>query len=36
MTAYFTAGGLLPSAWVNLVELVVLVGARQLGLAPAG
>jgi SSS family solute:Na+ symporter len=24
MTAYFTAGGLLTSAWVNLVELVVL------------
>lgn len=26
MTAYFVAGGLLSSAWVNLVQLVVLVG----------
>jgi SSS family solute:Na+ symporter len=26
MTIYFTAGGLLSSAWVNLVQLVVLVG----------
>ncbi len=25
MTAYFTAGGLLTSAWVNMVELVVLI-----------
>jgi SSS family solute:Na+ symporter len=26
MTVYFTAGGLLSSAWVNLVQLVVLIG----------
>lgn len=40
MTAYFTAGGLLASAWVNLVQLVVLLGgfaiAVPLALARAG
>jgi len=32
MTAYFTAGGLLTSAWVNLVELVVLVAGFAVAL----
>jgi SSS family solute:Na+ symporter len=40
MTAYFTAGGLLTSAWVNLVQLVVLVAgflvALPLALGAAG
>ncbi len=40
MTAYFAAGGLLTSAWVNLVQLVVLFGgfavAFPLALARAG
>jgi len=40
MTAYFTAGGLLTSAWVNLVQLVVLVAgflvALPLALSAAG
>ena len=40
MTAYFTAGGLLSSAWVNVVQLVVLLGgfaiAVPLALSLAG
>ena len=40
MTAYFAAGGLLTSAWVNLVQLVVLLGGFAVGvplaLATAG
>jgi solute:Na+ symporter, SSS family len=40
MTAYFSAGGLLSSAWVNLVQLVVLLAgfalALPLGLAAVG
>lgn len=32
MTAYFTAGGLLTSAWVNLVQLVVLLTGLSLAL----
>jgi SSS family solute:Na+ symporter len=38
MTAYFSAGGLLTSAWVNLVQLVVLLGGFAVGvpLALAG
>lgn len=32
MTVYFTAGGLLTSAWVNLVQLVVLVAGFALAL----
>ncbi|MDT8437064.1 MAG: sodium:solute symporter family protein [Gemmatimonadota bacterium] len=32
MTAYFTAGGLLTSAWVNLVELAVLLAGFALAL----
>ncbi|HSM59838.1 MAG TPA: sodium:solute symporter family protein, partial [Longimicrobiales bacterium] len=40
MTAYFTAGGLLTSVWVNFVQLVVLLGgfaiAVPLALARAG
>lgn len=31
MTAYFAAGGLLSSAWVNAVQLVVLVGGLLVG-----
>jgi SSS family solute:Na+ symporter len=31
MTAYFAAGGLLSSAWVNLVQLVVLLGGFAIG-----
>ncbi len=31
MTAYFAAGGLLTSAWVNLVQLVVLLGGFVIG-----
>jgi SSS family solute:Na+ symporter len=31
MTAYFAAGGLLTSAWVNLVQLVVLLGGFAVG-----
>jgi SSS family solute:Na+ symporter len=31
MTIYFVAGGLLSSAWVNLVQLVVLVGGFLIG-----
>jgi SSS family solute:Na+ symporter len=31
MTAYFTAGGLLTSAWVNMVQLVVLLGGFAVG-----
>jgi solute:Na+ symporter, SSS family len=31
MTAYFAAGGLLSSAWVNAVQLVVLVGGLSIG-----
>lgn len=31
MTAYFAAGGLLASAWVNLVQLVVLLGGFAVG-----
>jgi len=31
MTAYFTAGGLLSSAWVNAVQIVVLVGGLSIG-----
>jgi len=31
MTAYFTAGGLFTSAWVNLVQLVVLLGGFAVG-----
>jgi SSS family solute:Na+ symporter len=40
MTAYFAAGGLLASAWVNMVQLVVLLGGFAVGvplaLAAAG
>jgi SSS family solute:Na+ symporter len=32
MTIYFTAGGLLSSAWVNAVQLVVLIGGFMLAL----
>ena len=35
MTAYFTAGGLLTSAWVNLVQLVVLLTGFALALPMA-
>jgi SSS family solute:Na+ symporter len=35
MTTYFTAGGLLGSAWVNLVQLVVLVAGFALALPVA-
>lgn len=35
MTAYFTAGGLLTSAWVNLIQLVVLLGGFALALPMA-
>jgi SSS family solute:Na+ symporter len=31
MTAYFAAGGLLTSAWVNMVQLVVLLGGFAIG-----
>ena len=31
MTAYFSAGGLLTSAWVNVVQLVVLLGGFAIG-----
>ncbi len=31
MTAYFSAGGLLTSAWVNMVQLVVLLGGFAVG-----
>jgi len=31
MTAYFSAGGLLTSAWVNVVQLVVLLGGFAVG-----
>ena len=38
MTAYFAAGGLLTSAWVNMVQLIVLLGGFAIGvpLALAG
>jgi SSS family solute:Na+ symporter len=32
MTAYFSAGGLLTSAWVNLVQLVILLGGFAIGI----
>ena len=32
MTAYFASGGLLTSAWVNLVQLCVLLGGFAIGL----
>ena len=32
MTAYFASGGLLTSAWVNLVQLLVLLGGFAIGL----
>ncbi len=32
MTVYFTAGGLLTSAWVNLVQLIVLLGGFAIAL----
>jgi SSS family solute:Na+ symporter len=35
MTAYFTAGGLLTSAWVNMVQLVVLLGGFAVGVPMA-
>lgn len=35
MTAYFAAGGLLTSAWINLVQLVVLLGGFAIGVPMA-
>ncbi len=35
MTAYFAAGGLLTSAWVNVVQLVVLLGGFAVGVPMA-
>jgi SSS family solute:Na+ symporter len=35
MTAYFAAGGLLASAWVNVVQLVVLLGGFAVGVPMA-
>jgi SSS family solute:Na+ symporter len=34
MTVYFAAGGLLSSAWVNVVQLMVLVGGLLLSVSP--